>query len=493
MASVLVSTLSLSACFFGQALATPNQTPAFDLNSFSEADTITRDVAIIGGGSGGTYSAINLQDLGKSVIVIEKKGRLGGHTETYTDPATGIPIDMGVQIWHNISVVTNYFERMGIPLIISGSDANPNATVTQANYDFRTGQAVNITSPSAAEVGAAFAAYAEQLQKYPELDNGMFLPNPVPEDLLMPFGDFVKKHHLEAALPTIYTYNPGLGDVLTGPTVEQMRVFGLSLVAQLSTGLLTTANHNNSELYTKAEAELLSTSSLLLDSTVTSSVRSSSNSSSNSTLPIKLIVSTPTGQKLIRAKKLLISIPTRPEFLSPFSLSPKEKSIFSKLIDAGYYTSILRNTGIPDDMSLGNFVSNSSYNLPQLPGVYAVQPSGAPGLHLAFYGTPLSDEIYPVSDEDVKANIIAGIKKIQQANPSVFKQTEPEFVVYSSHAPFYLQARAEDTKNGFYEDLYSLQGERNTYWTGASFRAQDSSDIWRYTSEEVFPGLLAGL
>jgi hypothetical protein len=391
-----------------------------------------------------------------------------------------------VEIWHNISVVTNYFERMGVPLIIAGSDAG-NVTTIEGDYDFRTGEAVNVTSYSQADVSAAFAAYAAQLQKYPDLNNGMFLPDPVPEDLVMPFGQFAKKYNLTAAIPTMYNYNPGLGDILTGPTVEQMRVFGLSLVSQLSSGFLTTAHHNNSELYTKAQTELLLDSSLLLNSEVVNSTRS------NGSAGIELVVNTPDGQRLIKARKLLIAIPTRVEFLAPFDLSHKEKDIFGKLIDAGYYTSIVKNTGIPDNMSLGNFVQDSAYNLPKLPGVYNIQTTGVPGLHLAFYGTPLSNLTYPMSDDAVKADIIAGIKKVQEANSDVFQQTEPEFVVYSSHAPFYLQARPEDTKNGFYDDLYSLQGERNTYWTGASFRSQDSSDIWRYTENEVFPYLLAGL
>jgi heterodisulfide reductase subunit A-like polyferredoxin len=44
-------------------------------------ETIVRDVCILGGGSTGTYAAIRLsQDMGKSVVVIEKTERLGGHT-----------------------------------------------------------------------------------------------------------------------------------------------------------------------------------------------------------------------------------------------------------------------------------------------------------------------------------------------------------------------------------------------------------------------------
>ena len=45
---------------------------------------IHRDVAIIGGGAAGTYSAVRLKDMGKSVVVIEKDSVLGGMTDTYS-------------------------------------------------------------------------------------------------------------------------------------------------------------------------------------------------------------------------------------------------------------------------------------------------------------------------------------------------------------------------------------------------------------------------
>src|SRR5882724_8011733 len=85
--------------------------------------TIERDVCVIGGGSSGTFSAVQLRDAGKSVLVIERKQRLGGHTETYVDPATGIPTDIGVVVFHSLPVVTNYFARFGVPLVGLPPDA----------------------------------------------------------------------------------------------------------------------------------------------------------------------------------------------------------------------------------------------------------------------------------------------------------------------------------------------------------------------------------
>lgn len=68
-----------------------------------------------------------------------------------------------------------------------------------------------------------------------------------------------------------------------------------------------------------------------------------------------------------------------------------------------------------------------------------------------------------MSDDAVKADIINGIKAIQKANPDKFNQTEPEFVFFSAHTPFYLQVKPEDIAAGHYAKLYALQGLRNTY------------------------------
>jgi hypothetical protein len=218
-----------------------------DTSAYGPSNIINRDVAIIGGGSSGTHAAISLKDKGKSVIVIEAKGRLGGHTETYTDPATNKTFDYGVQVFHNISAVQRYMQRFDIPLTVLGPDGT-----TTANYDYRTGKPVNITTPSQAELRAALASYGKFLAMYPKLNDGMFLPSPVPEDLVMPFGEFAKKYSIENAVPIMNQYNPGLGDILTVPTIELVKVFGISLIEQFTSsgGLITTARHNNSEAST---------------------------------------------------------------------------------------------------------------------------------------------------------------------------------------------------------------------------------------------------
>src|SRR5206468_2514329 len=75
------------------------------------AQVIHRDVCVIGGGSAGTYTAVRLGDLGRSVVVVEAKNRLGGHTETYHDPVTGGTTDIGVVVFEDEPLVRDYFGR----------------------------------------------------------------------------------------------------------------------------------------------------------------------------------------------------------------------------------------------------------------------------------------------------------------------------------------------------------------------------------------------
>lgn len=227
--------------------------PSLDTAAYSPSFIITRDVCVIGGGSSGTYAAIGLRDRGKSVAVVESQSVLGGHTNTYTDPASNATIDYGVIEFENTSIVTSYFSRFNIPLTAQSSAGI--TSLEEYYVDLTTG--VNVTGYVPADPTGAFQAYAAQLAKYPFLSTpGWHLPNPVPADLLIPFGDFVKKYNLDGAVFTINEYAQGFGDILSIPTVYILKYFGQSVLEGAETSFLTTARHDNSEIYEKALAEL---------------------------------------------------------------------------------------------------------------------------------------------------------------------------------------------------------------------------------------------
>lgn len=456
----LLTTFSSLAAAFPQTI---------DPKSFPASSIITRDVCVIGGGSTGTYSAIRLSDSGKSVVVVEANDRLGGHTNTYTDPSTNETVDYGVIVFHNLDIVKKYFARFNVPLT-TASFAAPG----QVNeyVDFTTGKAVAGYAP--ANSSAALAGYAAQLAKYPYVEAGFDLPYPVPADLLLPFGDFVKKYNLQSLVGFLFGFAQGLGNLLEQYTLYVFKNFGLGILQDLQIGFLTTARQDNSEIYVKALAELRD--NVLLQSHVIATDRSSNDG-------VKVLVKTPTGPKLIIAKKLLITIPPKLNNLRGFDLSSNETTLFSQFLNSAYYTALIRHTSIPPNTSLTNIGANTLYNLPPLPGLYTITPTRVPGLYDVKIGSATA-----LSDAQVKALIRDTVARLRTAG--TFNTTRLQFAAYENHTPFELTVPKDAIAGGFYKRLYALQGQRHTWYTGAAFHTHDSSLLWQFT-EGLIPGLLA--
>ncbi|KAI8804855.1 hypothetical protein BJ742DRAFT_822654 [Cladochytrium replicatum] len=58
--------------------------------------------------------------LGMTSTRARSTGRLRGHTENYTDPATGKSISAGVLVWHNFDIIRRFLERLGVKCSIGG-------------------------------------------------------------------------------------------------------------------------------------------------------------------------------------------------------------------------------------------------------------------------------------------------------------------------------------------------------------------------------------
>jgi heterodisulfide reductase subunit A-like polyferredoxin len=56
---------------------TGDTTYLFDTGNYASKDVLIRDVAVIGGESTGTYAAVNLKNIGKSIVLVERKNVLG--------------------------------------------------------------------------------------------------------------------------------------------------------------------------------------------------------------------------------------------------------------------------------------------------------------------------------------------------------------------------------------------------------------------------------
>jgi NAD(P)-binding Rossmann-like domain len=432
----------------------------------AQGQVIERDVVVIGGGSSGTYTAVRLTDLGKSVVVVEATNRLGGHTQTYTDPATGLTTDIGVVVFHDVPLVRNYFSRFNVPLAVP-SEGGGSAVYA----DFRTGAVVpGYTAP----VPTGLEAYFGILEQYPYLVAGYDLPDPVPAELLQPFGDFIAANNLGSIVQLVGEYAQGFANLLQMPTVYLLKYFGLNVVQSLFTGdFLSTPNHDNSALYEAATTYL--GQDVLLNTVVVAGERNAGG--------VELVAVGPQGPVTIKAGKIVITAPPLPWLLEAFGLDATESGLFSRFQQGNYYTGLLRLPGVPDATLVQNIGANTQYNLPPLPALYALSPSSVPGLFDVKFGSNV-----PLPDAAVRSQILSSVARLVSAG--TIPATTPEFVDYSSHTPYELTVSASDIAAGFYSKLYALQGHRSTFWNGAAFQAHDSTLLWQYT-ETLLPQITA--
>lgn len=360
-------------------------------------------------------------------------------------------------VTRNSPTAREYFGRFDIPLV----KFNPPPPDSTVFVDFVTGKPIDFAPRDPTQ---AFAAYAFQLAKYPFLDNGFDIPCPLPEDLAMPFGEFVKKYDLDPLVMTAAKLCQGFGDVLAQPTLYVMKNFGTTALAGFAEGFLVPESGDNSELYVKALAEL--NDDVLLGSSVISAWRDVN--------CVKVLIQTPSGQKLVEAKKLLVTIPPTLENLKGFDLDATEQSLFSQFGYSAWCTFILRDSGIPDNCYITNLGAGRQQSLPKLPAIYEITPSGVPNHVNLKYGSPTA-----LPDEFVKADVMASLARLRSAG--TFPITTPDIALFSSHTPFRLTAPVSAISSGFYKQLEALNGHRSTFYTGAAFQAHDSSLIWEYT------------
>jgi hypothetical protein len=435
--------------------------------SASGGGVIRRDVCVIGGGATGTYAAVRLRDLGHSVAVVERAGRLGGHTETYHDPVSGGSTDIGVLIYHDMPLVRDFFGRFDVPLVrYTGQGGTTNHYV-----DFRTGKVVPGYTPPAP---AALPAYLALLQRYPYLDQGFELPDPVPAELLLPFGEFARRHQLESILQLLFGYAQGLGDILQIPAIYMLKNVSLSVLnSVLSGSLLITERRDNSELYERATAHL--GADALLGAHVTQVHRGPRG--------IQVRVATPQGPRVIHCRKLVVTAPPLLSTFDGFDLDGTERAVFGRFHHHRYWTAVARLAGMPAGVSLVNVGADTPYNLAPLPGFYGLTVTGVPDLWGVKYGST-----GPLSDSAVRAAVVADIRRLRTAGSYPVELAGLE--IFKAHNPFELVVRPGDIAGGFYRRLYGLQGRNHTFYTGAAFHTHDSSLLWRFT-EELLPRIAA--
>ncbi|KAI1084746.1 FAD/NAD(P)-binding domain-containing protein [Whalleya microplaca] len=433
---------------------------SLDTSSFSAADTIERDVAIVGGGSSGSHAAIQLKDAGKTVVVIESQAQLGGHVKTFTT-SSGVRVNYGPSNFQNNTAVVDWFSRFDIPVVQYEQPG-----VGDKYADFSTGKELaNGTLPN-----PDFGAYLEVLAKFPYLEDYSHLPDPIPEDLLLSFGEFVEKYNLQSVAYTIAQFATSNGNVFEQPALYILKVADTSYIqGMINSEALAPATYDTQSVFQKAQEDL--GSDALLSSTVSNATRSNTG--------ISLVVNTPNGQNLIKASKLLVTAPPKVDNLKPLDLDQRESDIFSKFQSKTFYSVLLNQTGLAKGFRYYNAkpTPGDTYNVPSLPVLQFIWATKDVDTYWAWYSC-----VTELPDATVKANII---KDFQTLAPG----SSPQIVVFSNAGPSGLGVTSDEIKNGFYKDLLSLQGYRNTWYTGSAWVSDHSAGLWNYTNYELVPKL----
>lgn len=234
-----------------------------------------------------------------------------------------------------------------------------------------------------ADTRAAFGEYIAQASKYPFLDYGFDLPSPIPGDLLLLFGEFVKKWSLELLVPTLWLNTQGIGNLLQTPTIYVLKYFGISVIQGFQTGFSGTPDGDNSALYESASSVLYP--NVLFESTILDMKR-------DSEAGVQIIVQTPSETVLVKSKKLVIAVQPLLADMGPFDLSAGEKELFGEFKGNEYFAGVLKNSGIPDNTTLMNMDPRDlAYHNPQpsirlrKPAFRAYRPSHIRGLPTRHY------------------------------------------------------------------------------------------------------------
>ncbi|EFQ27330.1 amine oxidase [Colletotrichum graminicola M1.001] len=458
----------------------------FAILSLATSEAITnileRDVVILGGGASGAHAAVRLrEDFNKTIVVIEKKDRLGGHVSTFTDPETGNPYDFGVNSYTDYGAARDFFARLDIPV------AAPQRQALITTYaDFHTGGVTNYSLPASADTTAALEVYLELCEKYessiiPSYENFPTVPEGIPEDLTMNFSDFVEKYKIQAAVPRIYQVSAlGMENFSELPTLYVMQGFGAP-VTRSFLGIVSSfvpVSRRNQDLY-DAIASLLGNDVLYS----TTAIRTSRTDEG-----VEVLVHGADGKRsLIRAKKLLISFEPTIANLNGIDIDKEEMDLFSKWDWSTVYVGVISHKSLPKGYSLTNNVPKDWLSFPTIPFVSRIDYLGDNDFRVLVTGPTDFDTCQA---QLLIRNSLASLAAAAGTIPSLGTE-EIDFKAWSDHGPMHIHVSSSELKAGHITKQYALQGRKSTYYTGAAWSVQFTTILWEYNNQYALPKLLA--
>jgi hypothetical protein len=342
-------------------------------------------------------------------------------------------------------------------------------------YDFAKQVALTNYTP-----GTIQPDYVAELDKYPYVQDLTGLPNPVPADLLLTWPGYVKKHNLSPGSAQAGLSWPATpGNPLDTTALAIFNDGNHIELDEFAGAAVHSANHDNSQIYVNALAELKP--HVFLKSSIIAAQRGLTRDSG-----VRLVASTPSGKKLIRARQLIIAMPPVLDNTKYLGLDQQEQAVLSKLSGKHYYGGVVNNTGLEDGVAYTNAGEDTPYHVASLPGVVNIAPSAASsGYHFYWYNTAVQGG--RTTRAEIEGAARDTIKWLQAQNNA--EAVEPNFVAFHDYSPFHLSPPAEDIAGGWYGQMKGLQGHRNTWYISALF-VVGSTQVWNST-RNMLPDIIS--
>ncbi|KAE8157206.1 hypothetical protein BDV40DRAFT_305358 [Aspergillus tamarii] len=179
--------------------------------------------------------------------------------------------------------------------------------------------------------------YIDLLDRYPYLDLGFHLPNPLPEDLLLPFGGFLDKFNLGTTAERVASFAIDMGDYLTSLS-----------------------------------------GNVLLDAKILSVSREASGT--------RLVSHTDLGLQSIVAEQVIVAIPPIEYNLDFLDMDEKESTVVQQFEHSYLYAAIVTVDRLA--ASYFNWKTDAPYGLLKLPAIYSIRIiNGIDHLALVHFGS----------------------------------------------------------------------------------------------------------
>lgn len=403
--------------------------------------------------------------------------------DTYYGDPTGVPRDFGVEVYFPFEDAMDFIERFNLTL----SPGLPPSGATVTEYvDFATGKKlVNFTAADFSVEEAAIATMYNVLVSngYDKMIEPGFWNLPagpdIPDDLLMPIGDFAQKYNCTPALASMYEATGG------GPSAQQTNftnIMTLTFLQSFSPGwikvLLGMVDmyhiEGGNQLLYNAVADLLG-DDVMVNSTVIASERTDSG--------VTVVASGTQGTKIITAKKLIMAIPPIRENLVPFDLDADEIELFSQPTYGRYGTAIISHPSLTDGVTLQNMPASAVEDpyAPFLDSPYVLSFSSyGNDTDLFSIGYSSCGSPYLLFPPAV-AQMVAQQSLQDMANAGTIPNLDcKELTVldWSDHGPGGYGVTADEMRAGWMSTLYGMQGQRSTWWTGNAIAIDYSTELW---------------